>query len=121
MKSLLVFLFFMVSLSAENFILENKTSYQKIAVQWAPSARAVQESNDALMQGEAPSNLHYPREGVATITVPKAATYFRVLAWRAKEKMPDHLTNWVELVPGKSYSLKDEHLTPVLLLNGMGC
>ena len=114
---------FTTTLFADSFTLDNATPFRKIAVQWASSARVAQESNDSLMQGDeiTPSNLHYPRQAKATVAIPKSASYFRVLVWQTKQNLPDLLTNWVELVPGKTYLLKEEHLTPLLLMNGMGC
>jgi hypothetical protein len=123
MKFFALLLFFTTTLFADRFILQNETSFTKIAVQWATSARMVQESNEALMQGDPLSkkDLYYPHEKKATITIPKNFAYFRVLIWQSKEKLPDLLTNWVEIVPDKTYQLKEENLTPVLLMNGMGC
>lgn len=123
MKFFAVCLFFTATLFADSFTLENETPFYKIAVQWASSARMVQESNDSLIQGDriSPSDLYYPRQAKAIVTIPKNASYFRVLVWQTKQKLPDLLTNWVEVVPGKTYLLEEDHLTPVLLLNGMGC
>jgi hypothetical protein len=122
MKFFAACLFFTTTLFADSFILENKTSY-KIAVEWASSARMVQESNDLLMQGEsvALSKLYRPRQTKTTIAIPSNASYFRVLVWQVKKGAPDLLTNWVEIVPDKTYLLTEDHLTPVLLMNGMGC
>lgn len=123
MKFFTFCLFFTTTLFADHFTLENETPFRKIAIQWASSARMVQESNDAIMQRDpiATADLYYPRQSKATVSVPKNATYFRVLIWDSEQNLPEFLTNWVELVSGKTYLLKKEHLTPVLLINGMGC
>ena len=123
MKFLGLCLLFITSLFADSFTLDNKTSFQKISVEWASSARVAQESNDALMQGDAisPLKLYSPDSTKSKIAIPENAAYFRVLVWENQGSPPELLTNWVEIVPGKTYLLKDEHLTPVLLMNGMGC
>lgn len=121
MKFLALFLCFTASLLADSFTLENKTSFQKIAIQWASCARVAQESNDALLQGELPKGLYYPKKVTAKVKIPSGASYFRLLVWESKEKNPTFLTNWVVIVPDKTYLIDDEHLTPILLLNGMGC
>jgi hypothetical protein len=115
-------LIFTAHLLADSLILENTTGH-KIAVEWASSARIAQESNEALMQGEeiSPSKLYSPRDIKTTISIPKNASYFRVLVFQTKNGVPELLTNWVDVVSGKTYVLKEEHLTPVLLLNGIGC
>lgn len=67
-------------------------------------------------------SLYYPRQSKATIAIPKDASYFRVLIWEgSKQNLPDFLTNWVEIVPDKTYLLQKEHLTHFLLIQGMGC
>lgn len=123
MKFFALCLFFTTTLAADHFTLDNETPYRKIAIQWATSARMVQESNDAIMQGNpiVTADLYYLRQSKETISIPKNATYFRVLIWNSAQNIPEFLTNWVELVPDKTYSLKKEHLTPLLLMNGMGC
>lgn len=111
------------ALFADSFILENEASFPKVAVQWASSARDVQDSNDLLIQEELipPSNLCYLNQGKTAVAIPKNAIYFRIVAWQTKQPLPDFLTNWVEITPSKTYLIKDEHLTPALLMNGVGC
>lgn len=123
MKYLGIFLFCIGALFADSFTLENKTPFNKIAIQWAPSARAAQEMNDALIQREplSASELYRTKQSKTIVRIPKNAAYFRVLVWETSDKLPDRLTNWIELVPGKTYLLKKEHLVPLLLINGMGC
>jgi len=115
---------------AENFILENQTAYplknqkSKIAVQWATSAKEVDEGNNALLNGAKlnPKTVQVLRQsGKVTLNIPKKAEYFRVLAWSKGEGDPDFLTNWVEIVPNKIYTLKTEHLVPTVLMSGTGC
>jgi hypothetical protein len=121
MKCFALLLFFTQTIFADRLTLENNTSYRNLAIQWASSARIAQENNESLMQGDALSNLSHLRQIKETVAIPKNAMYFRILAWEKKGAQPDMLTNWVELVPGKTYQLKEEHLTPCLLMNGMGC
>ena len=123
MKFFALCLFFTTALFADQFTLQNETPFRQIAIQWASSAREVQESNDSIMQNDPLSKkgLYYPRQKTATISIPKKAAYFRVLIWESKQNLPEFLTNWVEIVPDKTYLLKEDHLTPILLMNGMGC
>jgi hypothetical protein len=124
MKFFAICLFFTTTLFAEHFTLQNATSFRDIAIQWASSARMVQENNDSIMQRDSipKKSLFYPRQNKATISIPKNAAYFRVLIWEGlKKNLPDFLTNWVEIVPDKTYLLQKEHLTHFLLIQGMGC
>jgi hypothetical protein len=121
MKYFALCLFFATTLFADQMIFENKSSYSKLALEWASSARVAQESNEALMQGDKPTKLYSIKKPYSKITIPPNASYFRVLAWETSSNTPELLTNWVEIIPGKTYELKDEHLTSSLLLNGMGC
>ena len=117
-----LFLLFASALFSDSFTLENKTSFKKIAIQWASSARVAQESNESLMQEDPlPKDLYYLHRSSSKVDIPSTASYFRLLVWEGKEKEPHLLTNWVEIVPDKTYSIKEEHLTPILLMNGMGC
>jgi hypothetical protein len=121
MKFFFFYLFLTTTLFSDQLILDNETSFQKVAVEWAPSARVVQESNESLMQGNNPSNIYYLTSTKSKITIPTNMIYFRVLVWQTKGKLPDLLTNWIEIVPEKAYLVQDEDLTPILLMNGMGC
>lgn len=115
---------------AENLTLDNKTPYpasaqkSKIAIQWANSAKEVEEENQALMYGsklkqEAVQVLATP--GLINLSIPKKAEYFRVLAWSKGEGDPDFVTNWVDIIPDKTYTLQPDHLVPVVLMLGSGC
>ena len=61
------------------------------------------------------------KTGKISIALPKNAEYFRVLVWAQGEADPDFLTNWVDIVPNKTYTLEAGHLTPRLLMLGTGC
>jgi len=123
LKYLILCLFFGSTLFADQMIFENKSSYSRIALEWATSAKVAQESNEALLQGEEihPSKLYSIKKSYSKITIPANVSYFRVVVWNNLSNTPELLTNWVEIVPNKTYQLKNEHLTSALLLNGMGC
>ena len=61
------------------------------------------------------------RSGTIQLSVPKKAEYFRVVAWSKGEGEPDLLTNWVDIVPNKVYTLQTDHLVPTVLMIGTGC
>ena len=101
-----------------------KDQKSKIAVQWAASAREVEEYNQALMYGppldqKTMQVLTQSRKN--NLKVPEKAQHFRVLLWSKGEGDPDFLTNWVEVVPNKTYILDQDHLVPVVLMSGTGC
>ena len=115
---------------AKNLVLENQTSYplknqkSKIAIQWASSAKEVEEGNNAFTQGlKLNSNTLkvLKQSGKINLSIPKTAEYFRVLVWSKGVGEPDLLTNWVDIVPNKIYILKADHLVPSVLMLGMGC
>jgi hypothetical protein len=115
---------------ADNLVLENQTSYPaknqktKIAVQWATSAKEVEEGNHAALNGLKlnPNSLQtLNQSGKINLNIPSKAEYFRVLVWSKGEGNPDLLTNWVEVVPNKTYTLKADHLVPSVLMAGTGC
>lgn len=115
---------------AENIVLENQTSYplenqkSKIAIQWATSGKDVDEGNNALINGTKlnPDTLQVLTEsGKVNLSIPEKAEYFRVLVWSKGEGEPDLLTNWVDIVPNKTYTLKKDHLVPAILMLGTGC
>src|SRR5690242_15956144 len=116
-KILIALLFFTVSAFAEQFVLDNQTSYpaknQKIAIQWAQSAQEVDVSNKSLMHDAdfTPDQLQVLKQkGKNTLTIPNNANYFRIVAWSNGEDSPDFTTNWIDVVPGKTYILKTDHL-----------
>jgi len=126
----LILLFLATTCFAENLVLWNQTSYpnknqkSKIAVQWASTAKEVSESNNASIQGldlNPDSMQVLPQGGKINLSIPDNAEYFRVIVWSKGGKDPDYLTNWVDVVPNKTYELKADHLTPSVLMTGMGC
>lgn len=115
---------------AENFTLNNQSPYpiemqhSKIALQWATSARDTDENNNRLQQGVKlnPDTLRVlTQHGKINLTLPEKAEYFRVIVWSKGVGEPDFLTNWVNIVPNKTYTLNEDHLVPVTLMSGMGC
>ncbi len=134
MKKTMLFFLWLIVVSAtgfaENLVLENQTPYpsknqkSKIAVQWATSAKEVDEGNNALLHGLKlnPDTMQVlTQSGKISLSIPKKAEYFRVLAWSKGEGDPDFHTNWVEIVPNKTYTLKADHLVPSVLMSGTGC
>lgn len=134
MKKITLFFLSMIVVAAtgfaDNFVFENQTSYplqnqkSKIAVQWASTAREVQDSTNGLMSGTKvnPDTLQIiTQKGKINLTIPKKVEYFRVLVWSKGEGDPDFHTNWIEIVPNKTYTLKTDYLIPSVLMSGMGC
>ncbi len=113
---------------AENLVLENQTSYpapkSKIAVQWANSAKEVDECNKAIIYGLKLNPATFQaltQSGKINLDIPKNAAHFRVLVWSKGEESPDLHTNWVDVVPNKTYKLQTDHLVPSVLMSGSGC
>jgi hypothetical protein len=113
-----------------NLVLDNQTSYpnkdqkSKIAIQWATSAKEMDDANNALMQGsklDPKSFQMINQSGKTTLTIPPNAEYFRILAWSTADTDPDFVTNWVDVVPKKTYTVKADHLVPSVLMLGTGC
>ncbi len=112
----------------DNLFLENQSTHpnktSKIAIQWASSSKEVEEKSQALLQGTKINQLHLSsivNSGKIKIGIPKTAEYFRVLAWSKGSGKPDLLTNWVEIIPEKTYVLEADHLFPAVLMQGFGC
>lgn len=130
MKKIVFFLLFTFAGFASDFVLDNQTSYpnaeakSQIAIQWASSAKEVDEDNKALMD-KTPVNkgsLQFlSQSGKITIQVPDAKQYFRMLAWSQEEILPDLSTNWIEVEANKTYTLTQDHLVPIVLMLGTGC
>lgn len=124
-KFMLIFLsLFLVATTgfAETFTLDNQTKYSPIHIQWASSAKEVDEDNQALMQGlklNRDTMQVVPKSGKVTLTIPAKAAYFRILVW--KGEAPDLHTNWIEVEPNKTYTLRNDQLVPIALMSGMGC
>lgn len=130
MKIKLFFLALLITATgfAENLVLENQTSYpiktSRMVIQWATTAKEVEEGNSALMYGLKlnPASLQeLTQAGKVSLSIPQKAEYFRVLVWSKGEGEPDLHTNWVEVIPTKTYTLKAEHLVPSVLMLGTGC
>ena len=113
------------SLVLNNQVFNPASHHQaKMAVQWAISAKEIEESNISLKQGiKLKLNaLHFLRAaGKNKLDIPKKAEYFRVLMWSKNTIQPDFLTNWVELQSDKTYHLTKKHLIPIVLMTGTGC
>lgn len=112
---------FVLNNQAERFT-DNKKS--KIAILWASSGKNVEESNKIILQGKKlnPKSLQVVTHlGKNHFDIPKNTEYFRVLVWSKGEIEPSLLTNWVEIVPNKTYTLNEDYLIPRTLTSGMGC
>ena len=133
MKKILVFLClsFMASIVLANSImLENKTNYPekgrlgKIAVQWATSAKAVQNANKSMLNGTAlnsSSLMLLNQKGKIQLSSPNNARYFRVVVWSSDKQKPDLLTNWVDINPNKTYVVDQSQLVPIVFMAVAGC
>lgn len=133
MKKIILFFFsiFLVSTGfSENFVLNNQTSnptdHQKsnIAIQWATSAKDIDANKHLAQQGLKlnPKTLKFlTQTGKITLDSPKKAEYFRVIVWSKSTGYPDFFTNWVDIVPNKTYTLNKAHLIPAALMSGTGC
>lgn len=128
MKKIALFLLLTTGLFAGSITLDNQTAYptkqSKMAVQWANSAREVDEDNKALIDGAKlnPNTLQpISRTGEVKLTLPKKAQQFRVLVWSKGSGAPDYTTNWIEITLNKTYTLETDYLIPVELMVGSGC
>ncbi|KTD53564.1 hypothetical protein Lsan_3974 [Legionella santicrucis] len=133
MKKIFVYLglYFMASgVFGGNIVLENKTDYPekdklgKIAVQWAVSAKAIQKANkDILNHATLNSNslMMISQKGKIQLTTPNDARYFRLVVWSNDNPEPDFLTNWVDIVPNKTYVVNQNQLVHRVLMAGAGC
>ena len=130
MKRIALFFLFATAAFAETLVLENRTSHpntdenSRMAVQWASSASEVQTHNQASIQAMKlnPATLQdLNRQGKLKLSIPQHAEYFRVVVWIKGEGHPEFMTNWVEIVPNKTYQLKGDHLITAVLVVGMGC
>lgn len=115
---------------ATQIMFDNKTNYPeknnpgKIAVQWVTSAEAIQESNKAIINGsklDLSSLMTLSQKGQIQLTLPNHANYFRVVVWSTGKKQPDLLTNWVDIVPNKTYIVNQDQLASAILVSGAGC
>ncbi len=130
MKALFFSLTMLLSIAGFSHVitLDNQTPYPSsdttMTIQWAKSEKEIEKENKALLEGK-PLDKARIKDVVSTgkvrIDLPKKAEYFRVLTWTKKRKTPEHHTNWVEVVPSKSYTLHADHLVPTVLMAGTGC
>lgn len=124
-------LYFMASTAfADQIVLDNNTNYPakddpgKIAVQWVTSAEATQKINKTIINGskaDLSSLKMLSQKGQIQLTLPNHAHYFRVVVWSTGKKEPDLLTNWVDIVPNKTYIVNQDHLVSAILMSGAGC
>jgi hypothetical protein len=115
---------------ADNVAIDNQTSHpskerqSRIAVQWASSAQVVDDANKAMMSGK-PLDMSQvqiiDKSGNVTLKIPKDAEHLRIIVWTKSSGEPDLVTNWVDVVPNKTYMIKTDHLIPVVLMPGSGC
>lgn len=115
---------------SEQFMIDNQTAYparhQKfnIAVQWANSSKDIEVKQPVTAQGLKKHSVTLKlltQIGKINISSPNKAEYFRVLVWSKSTNDPTFVTNWVNIVPNKTYTLNKEHLIPVALMAGTGC
>lgn len=116
---------------ADGFVLNNQVANPasnnkfRIAIQWASSAKEVKEYNNRIKQRAKlnPSSLQIlARVSKINVDIPKNMEYFRVLVWsNSVGEQPDLLTNWVDIIPNKTYTLNEDKLTSLALMSGMGC
>ncbi len=133
MKKILVYLclLFMASVAlADQIVLDNKTNYPEkdnpgtIAVQWVTSAKATQKANKTIINGlplDSSSLIILSQKGQIPLTPPNHAHYFRLVVWSTGKQEPDLLTNWVDIIPNKTYIVNQDQLVPAILMSGAGC
>lgn len=132
MTKIMMFIFAVLTTCAfsDQFIFDNQTSYPskspktKIAFQWATSAKQADERNKELLYGnkiDSESMQPISKIGKTKVTIPKNVLYFRVVAWTSQDPSPDHVTNWIDITPGKVYTLNTDQLVPTVLMAGSGC
>ncbi len=128
MKKIALFLLFTTTLIAETITFNNQTSYptsqSKMAIQWANTAREVDEQNKALLYEKKLNSdtlQTITQTGKTKLTPPNRAQQFRVLVWSKGTGDPDYTTNWIDITPNKTYTLENDYLIPVVLMPGTGC
>jgi hypothetical protein len=127
MKKIIALLFICSLGFSDNITLNNQTSIPqkneptKIAIQWATSARQVTDLNNQGTKLNTKTLQNISHTGQVNLKVPSNASYFRIFAWTKGTGEPNLLTNWVEVVPNKTYNLESSHLVPAVLMHGTGC
>lgn len=100
------------------------TSTDKMMVQWATTAEATQKINETIINDQildANAMTALTQKGKSQLTLPTDARYFRIMVWIGKAQGPDFLTNWVAIIPGKTYELQQNQLVPKIMMTGSGC
>ncbi|HIG0328469.1 TPA: hypothetical protein ACX87D_002368 [Legionella pneumophila] len=133
MNKILIYLclYFMTSITlAGKIVIDNKTNYpvkgnsRKIAVQWVATVEATQKANKIIINGsklDLNSLKIITQKGKTQLTLPNDSHYFRVVVWSTGKQQPDLLTNWVDIVPNKTYIINQDQLVPAILMSGTGC
>ncbi|HAU1200257.1 TPA: hypothetical protein ACF5XO_000018 [Legionella pneumophila] len=133
MNKILIYLclYFMTSITlAGKIVIYNKTNYpvkdnsRKIAVQWVATVEATQKANKIIINGsklDLNSLKIITQKGKNQLTLPNDSHYFRVVVWSTGKQQPDLLTNWVDIVPNKTYIINQDQLVPAILMSGTGC
>lgn len=133
MKKILVYfgLIFMTQIAFSNtIIIENKTNYpeknkdEAIAVQWAVSANATENANRGILNAEGVNSNFFmllTQKGKNQLALPNEARYFRIIVWFNNKQEPVLLTNWVDVVPEKTYVVNQNQLVHRVLMSGAGC
>ena len=115
---------------AQNIVLDNRTAYpspdpkSEMAIQWAGTAKEVEDDNIALMHGmkQNPDSLQpVQTRGKVPISSTLKAAYFRVLVWTKDSESPDLHTSWIQIAPDTTYILNTDDLVPSVLISGSGC
>jgi hypothetical protein len=115
---------------AQRIVLDNATIYPiqdkntKIAIQWAANAEEMQIQNRAIIYALALNTKSLQilnQTGKVNIDIPKNVQYFRILVWLISKDKPDLLTNWVNIIENKNYTLHQDQLAPAALISGIGC
>lgn len=128
---MIFFFFFLVNSSyAEYFVLNNQAfnpranQKSKIAIQWASASPEVMTSNKQVREGLKLSSKRLKflnQKGNINLDIPKNAKYFRIVLWSKGGENADFITNWIDIVPNKTYTLNSDHLVPLALMAGTGC
>lgn len=123
-----IFLFSVVSIFGETFILDNQTPYpgrsteSTIELQWAASPQEMSAKNiESIYQLERPSNTMLLVSGENKVSIPHEQKYFRILIWEKGKAAPTYVSSWVLVISNKAYTLKNDDLYYSVLNAGSGC
>ncbi len=132
MKNIIIYLslwFISSTALADQITINNQTNYPEkkqpgsITVQWVDSAEAVQKANKSTFKNtsiDSNTFIMLSKKGENQLNLPQDAKYFRIIVWNADNK-PKLLTNWVDVVAGKTYPLTSDLLSSAVLMSGTGC